>query len=304
MEGIIHDYLNKSDNSLYEYESFVDKENNENQIYETNIDENNKNICINHKEKIIPKTILPTGQTTNIYNNINSKNIGNNNEINGENEELRNYIDKDKEDENEKSGPNQNKTLLGRKKKNSNHVGKHTKYSEDNVIRKIKAIIISSLKDFINSVISNAYGNNIGKGVFRKELLKMNQSQIVHSKYNREFLNKSLKEIFSEDISTKYNNYQSDRNRRVIEGLLNETDFNKKTLFTNLFDLTFLECVKHIRGENQNNLLNGLASLENLLDNLCEKCENDEEYLELFQYYTNNLETIIGNKRRRKTKSV
>ena len=146
---ISHDYINKSDISLYEYESFFDKQNNENQIYETNIDENNKNSYINHKEKIIPKTILPTGQsTTNIYNNINSKNIDNNNEINGENEELRNYIDKEDEDEN--SEPTQNKPLLGRKKKNSNQEGKHTKYSEDNVIRKIKAIIISSLKDFIN----------------------------------------------------------------------------------------------------------------------------------------------------------
>ena len=294
-----HEY--QSENSLYE-----SLNPNENQIDIKEDTSINENLYNSPKEKKITKTLFPTGPstTTNINNNINSKNIGNNSEINGENEELRNYIDKDKEDENEKSGPNQNKPLLGRKKKNSNQEGKHTKYSEDNVIRKIKAIIISSLKDFINSVISNAYGNNIGKGVFRKELLKMNQSQIVHSKYNREFLNKSLKEIFSEDISTKYNNYQSDRNRRVIEGLLNETDFNKKTLFTNLFDLTFLECVKHIRGENQNNLLNGLASLENLLDNLCEKCENDEEYLELFQYYTNNLETIIGNKRRRKTKSV
>ena len=272
-------------------------------VDDTNINENNEKFYNSSKEKKEIKEIksnYTTGQNTkDVYNKIEKSH--------------KNYLDKIDEklknegneiENNEISGPTQNKPLLGRKKKNSNHVGKHTKYSEDNVIRKIKAIIISSLKDFINSVISNAYDNNIGKGVFRKELLKMNQNQIVKSKYNREFLNKSLKEIFSEDISTKYNNYQPDHNRRVIKYLLNEKDFNKQTLFTNLFDLKFLECVKHIRGENQNNLLNGLASLENLLDNLCEKCENDEEYLELFQYYTNNLETIIGNKRRRKTKSV
>ena len=270
-------------------------------VDDTNINENNEKFYNSSKEKKEIKEIksnYTTGPNTKCINDKIEKKPKNcldkiDEKLENEGNEIEN---------NEISGPTQNK--LGRKKKNSDQKGKHTKYSEDNVIRKIKAIIISSLKDFINSVISNAYNNNIGKGVFRKELLKMNQSQIVNSKYNREFLNKSLKEIFSEDISAKYNNYQPDRNRIIIEGLLNETDFNKKTLFTNLFDLTFLECVKHIRGENQNNLLNGLASLENLLDNLCEKCENDEEYLELFQYYTNNLETIIGNKRRRKTKSV
>ena len=136
--------------------------------------------------------------------------------------------------------------------------------------------------------------------MFRKELLKMNQSQIINSKDNIEFLNKSLKEIFSEDISTKYNNYRSDHNRRVIKDLLNEKDFHKQTLFKNLFDLKFLECVSHIRGENQNNLLDGLASL----DDLCGKFENDEDYLELFKHCTNDLEKIIENKRRRNSKSL
>ena len=128
----------------------------------------------------------------------------------------------------------------------------------------------------------------------------MNQSQIINSKYNREFLNKSLKEIFSEDVSTKYTNYKPGHNRRIIKDLLDEKNLDKQTLFINLFDLKFLDCVKHIRGENQNNLLNGLASL----DDLCGKFENDEEYLEFFRYYTNNLETIIENKRRRNRKSL
>ena len=63
------------------------------------------------------------------------------------NEKLEN--ERNKIDNNEISGPTQNKPLLGRKKKNSTQEGKHTKYSEDNVIRKIKASVISSLKDLL-----------------------------------------------------------------------------------------------------------------------------------------------------------
>jgi hypothetical protein len=42
------------------------------------------------------------------------------------------------------------KKLLGRKKKNSGEKGVHNKFSEDNIIRKIKPIINNSLREFIN----------------------------------------------------------------------------------------------------------------------------------------------------------
>ena len=277
-------------------------ENNNEIIDDTNINENNEKSYNSSEEKKEKKeikeikSIFTTGANTKYVNDkIEKRHKNCLNEINEKLENEGNEIEN-----NEISEPTQKKFLLGRKKKDSNQEGKHTKYSEDNIIRKIKASVISSLKDFINSVISNVYDKKIGKGRFRKELLKMNQSQIINSKNNREFLYKSLKEIFSEDISTKYNNYQPEHNRRVIEDLLDEKDYNKQTLFKNLFDLKFLECVLHIRGEKQNDLLNGLASL----DDLCAKFENDKEYLESFKYYTNNLETIIINKRRRNSKSL
>lgn len=273
-----------------------DNENKNELIDDTNINENNEKSYNSPKEIKEIKSILTTGQNTkDAYDKIEKSHKICLDEIDEKSENEGNEIEKK-----ENSGPTQNKPLLGRKKKNSNQEGKHTKYSEDNMIRKIKASVISNLTVFINSVIYNVYDREIGKGMFRKELLKMNQSQIINSKNNREFLDKSLKEIFSEDISTKYNNYQPDHNKRVINDLLDEKDLNKKTLFENLFELKFLECVLHIRGEQQNNLLNGLATL----DDLCAKFENDKEYLELFKYYTNNLETIIINKRKRNSKSL
>ena len=56
---------------------------------------------------------------------------------------------------------------------------------------------------FINQRIYNAYDGNIGEGILKKELVKLEQSQKMNSsaEFNKEFLNKTLKEILSQIIS-------------------------------------------------------------------------------------------------------
>ena len=185
---------------------------------------------------------------------------------------------------------------LGRKKKIDKENRKHNKYCEDNIIKKIKGISVSSLSSHINSRIKKIYNGNIGKGVLRKELLKMNQNQIIDLKSDKEFINKTLKDIFSNDISTKYTSFKSDHNRIIIERLLNENDVNKRIIFEKLFSLTFLECIMHMRGTNHYDELEGLESL----DDICKKFEDDNDYIELFKYNFLNLELIIQKKKSRK----
>jgi len=187
------------------------------------------------------------------------------------------------------------KKNLGRKRKSSNEIGEHNKYSEDNLIRKIKSFVLSYLSNFINSFICKVYGN-IGEGIFRKELKKMNQKQIIDTKNNKEFLCKTLKDIFSEDISRKYNNYPIGHNRNLIQKLLNEEDEDKKEKFKNLFSLTFLDCLKHIRGSKCLKELEGLESY----DNMFKQFENDKEYFALLNHCIFNFEIIIMRKRKRK----
>ena len=296
----IKGYQNEEDNSLLL--SIIEKENDiKNELkLETSINENSDK-CPKQKKPI--KAVLSTGpKTKNSSNKMENNDEDCMDELNEKYEELRNISDKgnEKEKKEENFGASLHKRKLGRKKKNSNEEGKHNKYSEDNIIRKIKVTVISFLKDFINLVIFTIYDGKIGKGVFKKELLKLNQRQIIISKYNREFLDKSLKDIFSEDISTKFNNYKLDHNKRIINNLLNEPDFNKRTKFENLFNLTFLECILHIRGENPCDHLKGLASL----DDICKKFEDDKDYYDLFKYYIFNIEKIIRNKKRRNNKSL
>ena len=61
--------------------------------------------------------------------------------------------------------PESNK-LLGRKKKGSNDKnGGHNKFSFDNLIKKLKSLIIRELFIFINRILKIKYKNDIGKGL-------------------------------------------------------------------------------------------------------------------------------------------
>ena len=188
------------------------------------------------------------------------------------------------------------KKALGRKRNDSNEIGLHNKYSEDNILRKIKSSILSYLFNFINSTIFNLYEGNIRKGISKKELKKINQSQIVDAKSNQEFLVKSLKDIFSDDISTKYSFYSADYNKKLIKELLNENDYEKRIKFKKLFSLTFLDCLMHIRGNKYFPELEGIESFEKYTS----KFKDDKEYLYLFNYYISHFEEIIIRKKRRK----
>ena len=202
------------------------------------------------------------------------------------------------EDKKKSSGE---KKLLGRKKKGSNELALHTKFTEDNLSRKFKHIIIDNLIKFINSVIKKQYNDNIGRGNEQK-LLTLNQKQIKSSKadYNQNFLNIPIKIILSDRISTKYTKYSPNHNKILIEKLLNEDDEEKRDLFTKIFNLSFLDCVKHFKGEVYINELKGFIEMDEVIKYF-EKEEN--EYSGKLKWYINNYERIIMDKKVRKRKS-
>ena len=79
------------------------------------------------------------------------------------------------------------KNKLGRKRKiennddDNNDSGGHDKFKDDNVRRKIKHLIFSHLKKYINNQIKIKYNGKIGKGIFKKELLTLNQEQTANT---------------------------------------------------------------------------------------------------------------------------
>jgi hypothetical protein len=186
------------------------------------------------------------------------------------------------------------------KKRGRNSSGEHNKFSDDNLRRKVKHIVLSETMKFINNKISEYYEGNIGNGIFRKELLTINQKQKANAKvqFNQEFLNKILGDIFSEDISTRFTIYPLNHNKQVITDLKNETDDSKRIYFNNLFNISFLDCLKHFRGDIVIDELIGLSGMKNVEETFKE----DYEYLETLQYYIMNYEDITKNKKKRNRK--
>ena len=182
--------------------------------------------------------------------------------------------------------------LLGRKKKK-----KHSKYSTDNIIRKIKSYFLIYLLNFINKLIDNKYNGNIGQDILEKQLLKIDNKKFS-SKDDKQLLNKTLEIIFSENISGIYQRYNIDHNKVLIMKLLKEEDEGKRECFKKLFNLTFIECLKHFRGSEIIEELIGLDSLDNFLNLF----EGDKDYQENVKYCINNFEEIIGKKRSQKEK--
>ena len=198
------------------------------------------------------------------------------------------------------------KKKCGRKRFRPNKYNKeHNKYSDDNIIRRCKHLVLKNVLQFINYQIKKEYNGNIGKGILKKELHIINQSQKTDAtiNFNKNFLNKTLKEIFSTKISTRYTNFPPNHNKIIIDILLNEKDQNKKIYFNNLFNINFIQCLGHFRGKNPIRELEGTKCFSDIKNELLKKyIEDGEKYIDTLEYYLNNYEEITINKKARKSR--
>ena len=197
--------------------------------------------------------------------------------------------------------PFKEKKLIGRKKKSNEGLGEHNKFSDDNVIRRIKNIVLDNVSVFINQKILSVYSGDDSNSLKDKQLFKLGQNQAERSKaeYNKLFLNATLQSIFSEDISTKYKKYDIKHNKILIEQLLNEENEEIRLIFKNIFNLTFIDCLKHFRGSI---IIKELSEMKTFNEYL-EKTNfgnNSEEYKEILTIFMNNFEKIIREKHSRK----
>ena len=200
--------------------------------------------------------------------------------------------------------PFKEKKILGRKKKHNEGLGEHNKFSDDNILRKCKNVILDCILNYINDKIKLLYSNEKAILLKEKKLFKLKQNQKIRSRtnYNKIFLNKTLKEIFSENISTKYSRYSPSHNKDLIEFLINEKDEVKKAIFNKIFNLAFLDCIKHFRGSV---LLDELQGMNQLNEYIKERKINkdDEEYFIILEYFINNFENIVMEKKARNRRS-
>ena len=233
---------------------------------------------------------LSTNATRN--ENGNKKNKDEMNQFIADEAYFNNHINKDKNEKKKKS-------LLGRKRKGYSGKSSHSRYSDDNLRRKSKHLVLDNIFKLLNEKIEEKYNGNIGHGIFVKKLFVINQKQISDASIqsNKDFLNKPLGEIFSVDISSKYTIYNPNHNKLLIKELTNEEDEDKKNYFKKLFSITFVDCLRHFRGTQKKEELEGMKGFNDIKS----KYEDGTDYLKSLEYYIMNYEEILNKRRIRKS---
>ena len=196
---------------------------------------------------------------------------------------------------------NENRLLGNKREKDLIKIAvkKDTKYRYDNLKRECKHLVIENVMKFINDKIYEAYKGNIGNGLTKKKLMKLNQFQKANAdaEFNKTFIRKTLKEILSQNITKQINFYDQDHNKKLIETLLLE----KKEKFEKLFNLTFNECVEHFIGDKQIEELNGLTLFNELKEHIIKKRGKEGElYYENLKLFLKDFESIINKAKPRK----
>ena len=193
---------------------------------------------------------------------------------------------------------------IGRIKKDSSLKGIHDKFSQDNIIRKIKRRFHENLRIYINQ----EYKKYIFNKTHRKKniinwLKKINPqvSRKIRRDDNLKWFESKIFQIFSENISKRYSSYNPDLNKKKIQRLikLNEATNVINILNTNieiLFD-------KYITNEK----IDGFKTLRDDIEELRKDMEktNQEkimEYLVKYEYIAKNMKKIFIKKNTRNIK--
>ena len=266
-----------------------------NDIYTSLENEVHSHEIINLKIPNNNRQIAPTKASTkfdksfdnNFYDNDSIKNSSNifSDSIRGEIDEV-NLLEL-------KSNLNVKKKKVGRKRKLDYE--ENLKITNDNMIRKCKHLVITYCMEFLNYQIKKIYHDDIGEGIRIKKILDINNEQKVDNKLEstKVFLNKTLIEIFSVNISPKYTSFLPGHNRILIENLLNEKDEDKREKFKKIFNLTFADCIQLFLGKNDKNYeLDGFPVFDEIKGELNE----NDKYLEKIKNYLLNFESIINSK--------
>ena len=164
------------------------------------------------------------------------------------------------------------KNNMGRKKKNDINKGIHTKYSADNIIRKIK----SNFFIFIHNLLNKSLQNKDMK--FLKLNSKLNE--VLKRDYNLELLKRTIRDIYENSKITsklkKHAESNSNKNKEIISKIYEE-NIEEQTI--KILNLTYFELFKIFRSK--------IASLDLELEN--KKSEipilNTDEFNDIHRFF-------------------
>jgi hypothetical protein len=146
-----------------------------------------------------------------------------------------------------------NKKNRGRKKKDVIEKGNHTKFTDDNMMRKIKCHFFNHINNSLNNSLTDK----------KLSFLKLDNliNENLKKDYNMELMNKTIKDIYiNSKISNKYKNRKNDSNKELVERIYLE---NKEIETIKILDKEYIELFTEL--------------MENKIDKFCNEILNKEE---------------------------
>ena len=193
---------------------------------------------------------------------------------------------------------------------------RHSKFGIDNIISKIRTLILNEIVIFINEKISKypidkvfrlfnvASEGDVMESVKKmykekKFLLKLSGSfkGITKTKDNIELLDQKIVVFLANDVAANYKRYEKDHNKKIIEMLKKSEELGE---LGEIFNLTFLDCVNHFCGKKKE-ALNGFIEWKNYKNKLLER--DGEKFTESFWYVLRNYKAVISKRFCRKNKT-
>ena len=185
------------------------------------------------------------------------------------------------------------KKKIGRKPKTSIARSEHTKFSHDNILRKIKVKFLHKIINYMNRIIISKYS----KKIHMLKHLKGKISQDNSISFNKQLLNSKLKDVFSSnEINGKYKLFEKFYNKEIIDKIYVE-NINE---LINILEMTFLDAFNIFKNLNTSDKLEGLEKLDKVIEELKYK-EKNEEYIQKFEKVAKNFENYYLNKNGRKS---
>ena len=176
-----------------------------------------------------------------------------------------------------KTEKKETKSFLGRKTKGDNEEREHSKFKEDNQMRKIKSYFLKYIPDYVNSSLSFVH----------KRFLKIDKkvNQELKKDFNVELMDKKLKDIFIEfPICGRYSEAKNGENHNA-ELIKEIYENNEETEAIEKLEQTYIQVLDCFRKNN----------LEKFRDDILNKEIKNGEKESRAKMYVNQLVKLLFN---------
>ena len=183
---------------------------------------------------------------------------------------------------------------LGRIKKESGKKGKHDKYKRDNIIRRFKVHLMKSIYEYLNSLFLFNKNAKSKKRILKK--LCSLDTKSISKRDNIKWLNSTIRNVFSKNITSRLSKYNRDYNKKLI-GLIYEQNIELDVI--TLLNKTIREMWLVYINDDSDKSYNGFSTLKDDITQLKEMGEPEsyiKHYISIATRFEDIFDEIISRK--------